>query len=155
MLPILIENIADIRPAKAIWGYIRGKKVRPLGILSGVPAPEGLWVRERGLRYWVEPGRSPDAGVFGDMRELRDWLRPYWEHKEILNLFCFTGAFSVAAVSGGAQSVCSVDLSSTYIDWVQKNMEGNGFSTEAHSFLVSDANKALERFRRKKNHLIL
>jgi 23S rRNA (cytosine1962-C5)-methyltransferase len=150
LLPLLLHGIAKIRPAKAIWGYVRGSKVRPLGVLSGTPAAEGLWVRELGLGYWVEPGRSPDAGVFGDMRELRDWLRPYWAQKEVLNLFCFTGAFSVSAVSGAAKSVCSVDLSSTYLDWVQKNMEGNGFSTEEHSFLVSDANKALERFRRKK-----
>lgn len=150
LIPLLLSSIAKLRPAKAIWGYIRSQEVTSLGLLAGKGNPDGLWVRELGLQYWVEPSRSPDAGVFGDMRELRAWMNPYWKGKDVLNLFCFTGAFSVSAVAGGAQKVCSVDLSSTYIDWVRKNMEGNGFSLEDDCFVVSDANKALERFRRKK-----
>ena len=149
LLPLLLEGIQQIRPARAIWGYVRGKTVTPLGILSGTAQKDGLWVQELGLRYWVEPGRSPDAGVFGDMRELRQWLKPYWSQRQVLNLFCFTGAFSVSAAVHGAKSVHSVDLSPTYIEWVKKNMEGNEVSLKEHQFLVSDANKALERFRRK------
>jgi 23S rRNA (cytosine1962-C5)-methyltransferase len=149
LLPLLLQGIEQVRPAKAVWGYVRGKTVTPLGILSGEAEKEGLWVQELGLSYWVEPGRSPDAGVFGDMRELRDWLSPYWSQKKVLNLFCFTGAFSVSAAHQGAQEVVSVDLSPTYIEWVKKNMEGNGISLEGNRFVVSDANKALERFRRK------
>ena len=150
LLPLLIDGIEKLRPVCAIWGYVRGKSVTSLGVLSGTAQTDGLWVQELGLRFWVEPGRSPDAGAFGDMRELRQWLRPYWSQKKVLNLFCFTGAFSISAAASGAQSVCSVDLSPTYIEWVKKNMDGNQLSTEDHTFLVSDANKALERFRRKK-----
>ena len=149
LLPLLIESIEQIRPGRAIWGYVRSTKVTSLGVLTGTPQQEGLWVQELGLRYWVEPWRSPDAGVFGDMRELRQWLKPYWSEKKVLNLFCFTGAFSVSAAAHGAHAVSSVDLSSTYIEWVKKNMEGNELSLDKHTFLVSDANKALERFRRK------
>ena len=149
LIPLLLSSIAKIRPAKAIWGYIRAKEISSLGLLSGNGSVDGLWVQELGLQYWVEPNRSPDAGVFGDMRELRAWMSSYWKGKEVLNLFCFTGAFSVSAVAGGAEKVCSVDLSSTYIDWVRKNMEGNGFSLSEDCFVASDANKALERFRRK------
>ena len=149
LLPFLLKAIAKLRPAKAIWGYIRTKEIESLGLLDGKGAPDGLWVYELGLKYWVEPSRSPDAGIFGDMRELRAWLSPYWKGKDVLNLFCFTGAFSVSALAGGAQRVCSVDLSSPYIDWVKKNIEGNGLTVSEDCLVVSDANKALERFRRK------
>ena len=149
LLPLLLAGIQTLRPARAVWGYVRGTSVTPLGVLAGTPQTDGVWVQELGLRYWVEPGRSPDAGVFGDMRELRQWLTPYWRQKKVLNTFCFTGAFSVSAAANGAQSVYSVDLSSTYIEWVKKNMEGNQLSWEDHNFFVVDANKALERFRRK------
>ncbi|MEC7986058.1 MAG: class I SAM-dependent rRNA methyltransferase [Myxococcota bacterium] len=133
----------------SIWGYVRAEKVEHLGCLSGRGDTEGQWVEELGLRYWVEPNRSPDAGLFSDMRALRDWLTPYWKEKRCLNLFCFTGAFSVSAASNGAKQVTSVDLSSTYIDWVQKNFIANDLSCDGHRFFAEDALKALDRFRRK------
>ncbi len=150
ILTILINAIQKLRPARAIWGYVRNQGVEKLGLLYGKGKEEGLWVEELGLQYWVEPNRSPDAGVFGDMRELRGWLQPYWKNKTVLNLFCFTGAFSISAAAHNATKVCSVDLSSPYIEWVKKNMAGNQLPVDEHDFVVSDANKVLERFRRKK-----
>ena len=80
---------------------------------------------ELDVTYIVMPHRSPDAGIFCDMRDLRNWLKPRFHQKTFLNLFCFTGAFSVQALANGAQHVTSVDLSQTYLDWLQANIALN------------------------------
>jgi 23S rRNA (cytosine1962-C5)-methyltransferase len=58
--------------------------------------------------------------------------------KRVLNLFCYTGSFSVYAAAGGARQVVSADLSNTYLDWAKRNMELNGFSGKEYEFVRVD-----------------
>ncbi|MDR3311882.1 MAG: class I SAM-dependent methyltransferase [Spirochaetaceae bacterium] len=92
------------------------------------PAPVTGLVREQGLRFLVDLTSHLDTGLFPDHRPLRDLVRRESAGKRVLNLFCYTGAFSVYAASGGARVVTSVDLSRTYLEKARQNMAINGFA---------------------------
>lgn len=85
----------------------------------------GFWVKEYDLKFWVDPGQYHDIGLFADQRKARQMIKGLSDGKRVLNLFCYTGGFSVAAALGGARLVKSVDLSETYLTWAQKNWEAN------------------------------
>lgn len=90
-------------------------------------------VEERGLKFLVNLTDYLDTGLFIDHRITREMVRKSSSGKRVLNLFCYTGSFSVYAAAGGAKSVVSADLSNTYLEWAQKNMELNGFSAQQYS----------------------
>jgi 23S rRNA (guanine2445-N2)-methyltransferase / 23S rRNA (guanine2069-N7)-methyltransferase len=104
-------------------------------------------VREGGLRFWVNLSDYVDTGLFLDHRITRSMVREAADGKDVLNLFAYTGAFSVYAASGGAKSVTSVDWSSTYLDWARRNFELNGFSGAQYRFTRSDARGYLAQLR--------
>ena len=93
-------------------------------------------VQEQGLRFYVNLVLYLDPGLFFDHRILRQTVRGAAQNKTVLNLFCYTGSFSVYAASGGAHQVTSVDLSSTYLDWAHDNLVLNGFTDEKRYPLV-------------------
>jgi 23S rRNA G2069 N7-methylase RlmK/C1962 C5-methylase RlmI len=68
-----------------------------------------------------------DTGLFPDRRRLRSLIRDEAAGKRVLNLFCYTAAFSVYAAAGGAAEIDSVDLSHTYLAWGLENFSLNGF----------------------------
>jgi 23S rRNA (cytosine1962-C5)-methyltransferase len=82
-------------------------------------AGERLVVEEQGLKFWVNLGDYLDTGLFMDHRLTRARVRDEARGKRFLNLFCYTGAFTVYAAAGGAASTLSVDLSNTYLDWLR------------------------------------
>lgn len=86
------------------------------------------WVQECGQLFKINLNSYLDNGLFFDHRPLRSIIRDTCSNKSVLNLFCYTGSFSVYAASGNAKSVESVDLSNTYLDWAKENMKKNGFS---------------------------
>lgn len=95
-------------------------------------------VKEGGLTFLVNLTDYLDTGLFLDHRITRDMVRKDSRDKKVLNLFCYTGSFSVYAADGGAREVVSVDLSNTYIDWARKNMELNGFVGVQYRFERAD-----------------
>jgi 23S rRNA G2069 N7-methylase RlmK/C1962 C5-methylase RlmI len=96
-------------------------------------------VREQGLSFLVNLDDYLDSGLFLDHRPLRERIRGMSAGKRVLNLFCYTGSFSVYAASGGAAAVSSVDLSQGYLDWARRNFELNGLDAARHAFLKADA----------------
>jgi 23S rRNA G2069 N7-methylase RlmK/C1962 C5-methylase RlmI len=84
-------------------------------------------VREGGFRFRVNLSDYLDTGLFPDLRCLRALIRGETAGKRVLNLFCYTAAFSVYAAGGGAAEIDSVDLSNTYLDWGIENFRLNGF----------------------------
>jgi 23S rRNA (cytosine1962-C5)-methyltransferase len=97
-------------------------------------------VKEQGQKFLVNLTDYLDTGLFFDHRPLRNMVRSMCQGKKVLNLFCYTGAFSVYAAQGKASKVDSVDLSKTYLTWAQNNMKLNGFLPEnnAYSFIQND-----------------
>jgi 23S rRNA (guanine2069-N7)-methyltransferase len=105
---------------------------------------ERFTVEEGGLRFWVNLDDYLDTGLFLDHRGTRARVRSEARGKRFLNLFCYTGAFTIHAAAGGAASTTSVDLSATYLDWAEANLELNGLSGRAHRFVRADAAEWLE-----------
>ena len=85
-------------------------------------------VKENGLRFIVNLADYLDTGLFLDHRTTRQMVRQQSAGKKILNLFAYTGSFSVYAAAGGAEEVVTVDLSKTYLSWAEKNFRLNDFS---------------------------
>jgi len=92
-------------------------------------AARGGFVRiaEGGLMFLVNPTDYLDTGIFLDHRPVRTLLRSMSEGVRFLNLFGYTGTASVYAAAGGARTVTTVDMSSTYLRWAERNMELDGF----------------------------
>ncbi len=104
-------------------------------------------VQEQGQLFFVNLTDYIDTGLFLDHRLLRKEIREESEGKSVLNLFCYTGSFSVYAAEGRARRITSVDMSKTYISWAKKNLELNEFNPQneyKYSFICQDAVKYLE-----------
>jgi 23S rRNA G2069 N7-methylase RlmK/C1962 C5-methylase RlmI len=86
-------------------------------------------VREGNLLFKVNLSDYLDTGLFPDRRAMRRMINADSSGKRVLNLFCYTAAFSIHAASGGAASTNSVDLSNTYLNWARDNFSLNGFDT--------------------------
>jgi 23S rRNA G2069 N7-methylase RlmK/C1962 C5-methylase RlmI len=103
-----------------------------------------LVVRENGLKFLVNLSDYLDTGLFLDHRVTRSLVRSEAAGKRFLNLFAYTGAFTVYAAAGGAASTTTVDLSNTYLRWAKQNLRLNGFTGQAHRLARDDARKFLE-----------
>ncbi len=104
-----------------------------------------LTVREGGLQFIVNLSDYVDTGLFLDHRITRSLVRDQAHGARVLNLFGYTGAFSVYATSGGAAETVTVDWSRTYLDWAQRNMQLNQFTGRHHVFVCEDALEYLRR----------
>lgn len=96
-------------------------------------------VDENGLQFIVNLSDYLDTGLFLDHRITRQMLREESKEKRVLNLFAYTGSFSVYAAAGGAIRVVTVDLSKTYLQWAERNFNLNGFpANESNVFIHAD-----------------
>ncbi len=107
-------------------------------LLAGKAAPRRLNVLENGLTFIVSLEQGLNTGLFLDQRRNRRDLMRRVEGKRVLNLFSYTGAFSVAAASAGASQVTSVDASAGYTDWARDNFAANRLNPRQHEFIVGD-----------------
>ncbi len=96
-------------------------------------------VPEGGLNFIINLTDYLDTGLFLDHRITRGMVRDEAKGMRVLNLFCYTGSFSVYAAHGGAASITSVDLSKTYINWAKRNMQFNKlYNDQKHEFIQGD-----------------
>jgi 23S rRNA (cytosine1962-C5)-methyltransferase len=113
-------------------------------------------VEENGLRFIVNLADYLDTGLFLDHRVTRQMTRELSAGKRILNLFCYTGSFSVYAAAGGASEVVSVDLSKTYLEWAKRNMRLNGFEDEMkYRYVQADVKTYLKHIPRGHYDLVV
>lgn len=106
---------------------------------------EFFTVLENGLKFQVNLTDYLDTGLFLDHRITRQMVREQSKDKRVLNLFCYTGSFSVYAAAGGAATVTSVDLSKTYLAWAEDNMVINHFKDAAkYRFIHADVKQYLK-----------
>jgi 23S rRNA (cytosine1962-C5)-methyltransferase len=102
-------------------------------------------VPEGGLNFIINLTDYLDTGLFLDHRITRNMVRDEAKGKRVLNLFCYTGSFSVYAAHGGAASVTSVDLSKTYINWAKRNMQYNKlYDAAKHEFVHDDVMEVIK-----------
>jgi len=98
-----------------------------------------ITVNEGDLQFIVNLTDYVDTGLFLDHRITRSMVRDVADGVNFLNLFGYTGAFTVYAASGGAARTTTVDWSGTYLDWAERNMSLNGFTGRQHRFVRCDA----------------
>jgi 23S rRNA (cytosine1962-C5)-methyltransferase len=114
-------------------------------LIYGEKAPVPMVVRENGLNYLVDLREGLNTGIFPDQRRNRKEVMDRVQGKSFLNLFAFTGAFSVAAASAGASRVTSVDVSKKYLDVARENFALNNIDPRQHDFIVGDVFTELTR----------
>ena len=110
---------------------------------------EKIIVSERDLKFYVNPADFVDTGLFSDHRDTRQMVRGAAKHKDVINLFCYTAAFTCAAAKGGARRTVSVDRSETAIAWAKQNLALNGLLNDANVLVQSDVEKYLRGARAK------
>ena len=113
------------------------------GVLHGPPLTGLVTMRERGLRFDVDVEGGHKTGFYLDQRDSRQQLREVARGRKVLNCFCYTGGFSVAALAGGASHVVSVDSSQPALELGQQNALANGFSDDKHEWLRGDCFEVL------------
>lgn len=101
---------------------------------------ESRVVHEGGLKFRVNLSDYVDTGLFLDHRIARGKVRDESAGKRVLNLFAYTGAFTVYALDGGATQTTTVDLSANYLEWAEVNLRLNGFEpSDAHRLIRADS----------------
>lgn len=108
-------------------------------------AGEMLEVNEGGLKFLVNMTDYVDTGLFLDHRVARSLVRDEAKGKRFLNLFAYTGSFTVYAAGGGAVSSTTVDLSKNYTGWAKKNLAHNDLLNDSHKFVASDTIEFLQQ----------
>lgn len=112
----------------AIDGYLWGRSLEPNTV-----------VFENGLKFKVNWEEGQKTGFFIDQRVNRDLVRQYAKGRKVLNTFCYTGGFSVAALAGGAREVVSIDLSERAVKLADENVRLNFGDDARHEAIACNA----------------
>ncbi|QBQ96139.1 class I SAM-dependent rRNA methyltransferase [Paraburkholderia pallida] len=115
------------------------------GLMAGDEPPETIVTNENGVRYHVDVRNGHKTGFYVDQRDNRALVQTFAQGRDVLNCFCYTGGFSLAAMKGGATRVVSIDSSGEALATAQKNVEANGFDAARATWLDADAFKTLRR----------
>jgi len=117
------------------------------GVLAGAEPDPELSVTEHGVRYYVDVRSGHKTGFYVDQRDNRKLVGDLANGREVLNCFCYTGGFSLAALRGGATAVTSIDSSGEALKTAAANVTLNGFDPERATWLDADVFKTLREFR--------
>ena len=155
----IVKNVPEVKNV-----YYKSETTLPFnapitpedGYLIGAETAE-LSAIENGLKFHVDWLRGQKTGFFVDQRENRSLLERYSKGKSVLNMFCYTGGFSVYALRGGAKLVHSVDSSAKAIDLTEKNVQANYPNDPRHTSFDEDAFKFLNnlQYNEQKYDLII
>ena len=147
--PMILEDLVEILREDGI--HIRGiyersdapvRKKEGMDVYKGFIGPEfdtNVEITENGVKYMVDVVNGQKTGFFLDQRENRALVERYAKGRNVLNLFCYTGGFSIYALGAGAVHVDSVDSSAKAMALVDKNVEIGGFDKSRHTSLCVDA----------------
>jgi 23S rRNA (cytosine1962-C5)-methyltransferase len=130
-------NARGLEGLPEVTGWLRGD------------GPTGLTIAESGWKFGLDIAAGHKTGFYLDQRDSRarfaDWVRRF-EAQRVLNCYCYTGGFTVAALAGGATEVTSIDSSAPALERARANVALNGFDAAAAEFLDADVNASLRRY---------
>ena len=161
LYPILAQLLLQYFPHKkiALWQQERGQNgdrlIRRIEIpgIAAEPKACQFLIREYGINLKVQLDVGQDYGIYTDMASVRHKLINYFHNKKVINLFAYTGAFSLLALQNGAQKVVSVDLSAKNLEWLKTNLQLNPhLPADRHEILQMPTSKAFS-FLQKKNEV--
>lgn len=159
---LIAETVLDVVPGLRHI-YYKSESTLPYkapidpqdGYLIGGPADGEHLALENGLRFQVDWLRGQKTGFFIDQRDNRSLLEHYATGRSVLNMFCYTGGFSVYALRGGAERVHSVDSSAKAIELTNRNVALNFPGDTRHEAYAEDAFKFLQNNREEYDLIIL
>ena len=125
---------------------LEGLPVRS-GVLYGALPAAGVELREHGLRYGVDVAAGHKTGFYLDQRDNRKRIGELAHGRDVLNCFCYSGGFSLNALSGGAQSVLSIDSSAGALSAARDNLRRNGLDGARAEWLEADVFKQMRILR--------
>jgi 23S rRNA (cytosine1962-C5)-methyltransferase len=140
----LKENLEGV---KDIWIQERNfDQAKTIRSLNGAASSE-FTLTEFGLNYQIKINQHYDFGIYSDMSAIRKNMSPYLEGKQsLLNLFSYTGAFSIYSMSLGYREVVSVDLSPKYLAWLDENIALNPeLNANQHTSLCMPSERAMDK----------
>lgn len=148
--PWLVAHVAVAQEVTGIGAENTWVKIRQRGVGGSKygrlqPEANEFVVEEHGLKFIIQPATYIDTGLFLDHRITRKMVRDDARGRHVLNLFGYTGSFSVYAAAGGARSTTSLDLSRKYTTWARRNLELNGFGQPAHQAHQEDVVDYLQK----------
>ncbi len=145
------EALAADPEIRGVYERVTRRKDRAseLRRLSGEAPPEVALIEEHGLRYEVDFEAGQKTGLFLDHRENRRYLRELAAGQSVLNLFSYTGAFSVSCAAGGATRVTSVDIAAPAIEAASRNVAHNALPPDRHEGVAADVFEFLEAAKAK------
>ncbi len=149
-LKAVYDNSSGTAPFKAGLDLVDGYLYR-----SESFSDDEQVVLENGHRFFVNWTEGQKTGFFLDQRENRALVGKYSRGRNVLNLFCYTGGFSVYALGAGAVHVDSVDSSRKAVDMVERNMSLNGFEPSRHTGYCADAIEFLRNVPEDKYDLMI
>ncbi len=145
LLDPIAEAVMAITGCSGVVRRIKqDEQVRLLPLRGELP-PDEVEVDEYGMRLVAQLKVGQKTGLFFDHRDNRLFVRNRAKGMSVLNLFSYTGGFSVAAGLGGAAQVTSVDISAPAVEASRRNFELNGLPSEIHEFRAEDVFSFLER----------
>jgi 23S rRNA (cytosine1962-C5)-methyltransferase len=133
----------NLRPASNYFIQLRtdrGKSPNAFGeIESSTTFPKRWTIKENTVNYELRLDSGLSTGLFLDQRNNRAWVQKHSQQKRVLNLFSYTGGFSVCAALGGASHVTSVDISMNFLEWSKQNFRINSLEPENYEFRKIDS----------------
>lgn len=150
---LVVSEAMELTSAKGAWersdtdARTKEGMKRVHGPLAGEEPPVEIEIVEGGARLLVDVRNGHKTGTYLDQARNRVLSRGFMRDRNVLNCFCYTGGFSVAAALGGASSVTSVDSSRPALETAARNMELNGFTGSRYSTLDADVPSYLRRMR--------
>jgi 23S rRNA (cytosine1962-C5)-methyltransferase len=112
--------------------------VGTIATLWGRQPPHDLIIEENGLRFFANLSEGQKTGLFLDQRDNRKTVESWCGGRQVLDCFCYVGAFGLYALRGGARSVTFVDASGGAVEQARSNVALNGYDADLHEFLVAD-----------------
>ena len=135
------SDVRDLEGLPAQTGWLRGQGAK------AAPTDLRLEIAEHGLKSVVDIAQGHKTGFYLDQRENRRRVRELSQGREVLDCFCYTGAFMVSALAGGARSVLAVDSSGEALRLAAQNLSLNGIDSAAADLMEGDVFQVLRRLR--------
>lgn len=143
----VLKIVRDFFPNDTVWVQKRNLKQKKefYCATNKQLKEEEFIIEEFGVKYQLRLNQFYDIGIYTDMAAIRNRLKDDFEAKSVLNLYSYTGAYSLFALKNGATNVTSVDLSNKYLEWLDENLALNEMT--ANTSLCMPTIKALEKFK--------
>lgn len=142
LLPVVAKALSQ---AVKVRGIVHRHEGELLPLYGDLPPPE-VTIRERGLKLIANLYEGQKTGLFLDHRDNRATVGQFCAGKRVLNLFSYTGAFSLYAARAGAQHITNVDTAQPALEDAKRNVLANALDINKHQFLAEDCFALLERF---------